>query len=80
MKRLFAVLGDLLSNAFSSRFDRELVTRPQPDDQAFYELITAAVASPRTSRSGFGRCTSNNSATAGRVCDQMTTFAKPIPT
>ena len=37
MKRLFAVLGDLLSNAFSSRFDRELVTRPQPDDQAFYE-------------------------------------------
>ena len=29
--------GRLLSNAFSSRFDRELLTRPSTDDQAFYE-------------------------------------------
>src|SRR4051812_42958174 len=37
MKRLFAVLGDLLFHAFSSRFERELLSRPQLDDQAFYE-------------------------------------------
>jgi acyl carrier protein len=35
MKRLFAVLGDLLFHAFSSRFERELLSRPQLDDQAF---------------------------------------------
>ena len=37
MKRLFALLGDLLYHAFSSRFERELLSRPQLDDQAFYE-------------------------------------------
>ena len=37
MKRFFTILSDLLSNAFSSRIERELVSRPQPDDQAFYK-------------------------------------------
>jgi acyl carrier protein len=37
MKRFFTILEEWLSNAFSSRFDRELFSRPQPDDQAFYE-------------------------------------------
>jgi acyl carrier protein len=37
MKRLFAVLGDLLYYAFSSRFERELLSRPQLEDEAFYE-------------------------------------------
>ena len=34
MKRIFAIL----SNVFRSRFKRELVSRPQPDDQAFHEV------------------------------------------
>ena len=42
--------------------------------------ITAGVAFPRTSRSGFAKSALNNLATAGRVCDQMTTFASLIPT
>ncbi len=37
MKHLFAVLSDLLYYAFSSRFEQELINRPQLDDQAFYE-------------------------------------------
>lgn len=37
MKRFFTILGDLLYYAFSSRFERELVSRPQLDHQAFYE-------------------------------------------
>jgi acyl carrier protein len=37
MKRLFAVLSDLLFGAFHSRFERDLLCRPQPEDQAFYE-------------------------------------------
>ena len=37
MNRFFALLGDLLFHAFSSRFERELLSRPQLDDQAFYE-------------------------------------------
>jgi acyl carrier protein len=37
MRRFLALIGDLLSNAFSSRFEHELVSRPQPDDHAFYE-------------------------------------------
>jgi acyl carrier protein len=37
MKRLFTVLSDLLYYAFSSRFEHELLSRPQPDDQAFYK-------------------------------------------
>ena len=37
MKRLFTALGDLLYYSFSSRFERELESRPQLDDQAFYE-------------------------------------------
>ena len=37
MRRFLALLGDLLSNAFSSRFERELMRRPQLDDQAFYQ-------------------------------------------
>ena len=30
-------MGDLLSFAFHSRFERELAGRPELDDQAFYE-------------------------------------------
>ena len=37
MKRISALFSDLLSNVFLSRFERELVSRPQLDDQAFYE-------------------------------------------
>ena len=37
MKRFFTILGDLLSHAFTSRLERELLSRPQLDDQAFYE-------------------------------------------
>ena len=37
MKRFFTILSDLLYYAFSSRFERELLSRPQLDDQAFYE-------------------------------------------
>jgi hypothetical protein len=33
------VLGDFFSHAFSSRFERERVSRPQLDAQAFYEAI-----------------------------------------
>ncbi len=37
MKRFFTILGEWLSNAFSSRYERELLSRPQLDDHAFYE-------------------------------------------
>ena len=37
MKRFFTILSDLLYHAFSSRLERELLSRPQLDDQAFYE-------------------------------------------
>jgi hypothetical protein len=39
MFHFLSFLGDLLSNAFSSRFKRELVSRPQPDDQAFHDAF-----------------------------------------
>jgi acyl carrier protein len=37
MKRLFTILSDLLYHAFTSRLERELLSRPQLEDQAFYE-------------------------------------------
>lgn len=37
MRRIFVLFSDLLSNVFLSRFERELVSRPQLDDQAFYK-------------------------------------------
>ena len=37
MRRIFAPLGDLLSKVFSSRFERELASRPQLGDQTIYE-------------------------------------------
>ena len=37
MLRFISLFGDLLSNAFTSRFERELLSRPQLDDRAFYE-------------------------------------------
>lgn len=47
MKRIFALLSDLLSNVFSSRFERELVSRPQLDDQAFYEACYGGSGIPK---------------------------------
>ena len=37
MRHLISLLGDLLFYACHSPFERELVNRPQLDDQAFYE-------------------------------------------
>jgi acyl carrier protein len=37
MRRLLALLGDLLFDASHSRFEKELADRPRLDDQAFYE-------------------------------------------
>ena len=37
MFHFLSLIGDLLSHAFSSRIERELLSRPQLDDHAFYE-------------------------------------------
>ena len=37
MKRFLALLGDLLFDASHSRLEREMMSRPQPDDGTFYE-------------------------------------------
>jgi acyl carrier protein len=46
MKRFVKRLGDLLYYAFQSRFERELVNRPQLDDRAFYEAHYAGSSIP----------------------------------
>ena len=37
MRRLISLLGDLLFHEPHARLERELINRPQLDDQAFYE-------------------------------------------
>ena len=69
MKHFFTLLGDLLFYAFTHALSENWLDSLAWTIKPSTRLITAAAASPRTSRSGFGRSTLNNSVIAGKVCD-----------